>query len=49
MKRWANELHRAFSKEEIQMDPKTHDEMLNTPVYKGNVNQNHVKILLHSC
>jgi hypothetical protein len=29
--------------------PKIHEEMLNIPGHKGNENQNHVKILPHSC
>jgi hypothetical protein len=28
---------------------KTHEEMLNIPGHKGNVNQSHIKILPHSC
>jgi hypothetical protein len=44
MKKWANELNRAFSKEEVQMT-KNH-----IPGHKGNVNQNHhIKIPFHSC
>jgi hypothetical protein len=50
MKKWANELNRAFSKEEAQMAiKKTCEEMLNFPGHKGNINQNHYKILVHSC
>jgi Cdc6-like AAA superfamily ATPase len=48
-KKWDNELNRDFSKEEVQMTKKTHEELLNIPGHKGNVNQNHVKILPHSC
>jgi hypothetical protein len=40
MKKWADELNRAFSKEEVQMVKKTHEEMLNIPGHKGNANQN---------
>jgi hypothetical protein len=29
MKKWANEMNRAFSKEEVQMAKKIHEEMLN--------------------
>jgi hypothetical protein len=47
MKKWANELNRAFSKVEVQMH-KTHEKMLTTPGHKGNPNQNHTKILPHS-
>jgi hypothetical protein len=34
MKKWANELNRAFSKEELQMIKKTHEEMFNIPGHK---------------
>jgi hypothetical protein len=44
MKKWANELDRNFSKEEIQI-AKTH----NIPDHKGNANQNHIMIPPHSC
>jgi hypothetical protein len=44
MKKLAKELNRAFSKEEIQMAKKTHEEMPTIPGHKGNANQNHVKI-----
>jgi hypothetical protein len=49
MKKWANELNRIFSKEEVQMAKKTHEKMLTIPVHKGNANQNHIKIPPHSC
>jgi hypothetical protein len=48
MKKWANELKRNFSKEEYKWS-KTHEKMLNIPDHKGNANQNHIKILPHSC
>jgi hypothetical protein len=38
-----------FSKDKVQMGKNTHEEMLNIPTHKGNVNQNHIKILPHSC
>jgi hypothetical protein len=47
MKKWANELNRTFSKEEVQMT-KTYEEMLTIPGHKENANQNHIKILPHS-
>jgi hypothetical protein len=40
MKKWASELSRDFSKEEVQMAK--NKEMLNIPDHKGNSNQNHV-------
>jgi hypothetical protein len=49
MKKWVNDMNRAFSKEEVQMSKKTHEEMLNIPGHKGNENQNHIKIPPHSC
>jgi hypothetical protein len=49
MKKWTKELYRAFLKEEIQMAKKTHEEMFNITGHKGNANQNHIKILPHSC
>jgi hypothetical protein len=39
------ELNRTFSKKEVQMAEK----MLTIPDHKGNANQNHTKILSHSC
>jgi hypothetical protein len=47
MKKWVNELNRAFSKEEVQMALKK--EMLNILSHKGNAYQNHVKIPPQSC
>jgi hypothetical protein len=50
MKKWANELNRAFSKEEVQMaKKKTHENILTIPGHKGNANQNHIKISPHPC
>jgi hypothetical protein len=49
VKKWATELNRAFSKEEIQMAKKTQEKMLTIPGHKGNTNHNHIKISLHSC
>jgi hypothetical protein len=49
IKEWASELNRTFSKEEIQMAKKTHEEMLTISSHKGNANQNHIKIPPNSC
>jgi hypothetical protein len=38
IKKWASELNRTFSKEEIQMAKKTHEKMLTISSNKGNVN-----------
>jgi cobalamin biosynthesis protein CobD/CbiB len=47
--KWANELNRAFSKNEVQMDRKHMKKMLTIPGHKRNSNQNHIKILPYSC
>jgi hypothetical protein len=47
IKKWATELNRTFSKEEIQMTKKIHEKMLTIPGHKGNANKNHTKILLY--
>jgi predicted transcriptional regulator len=49
IKKWASELNRTFSKEEIQMAKKTHEKMLTVSSHKGNENQNHTKIPPHPC
>jgi hypothetical protein len=49
IKKWATELNRTFSKEEIQMATKTHEKMLTISVHKGNANQNHTRIPPHPC
>jgi hypothetical protein len=36
VKKWANELNRAFSKEVLQMAKKTQEEMLTIPGHEGN-------------
>jgi uncharacterized protein YeaO (DUF488 family) len=48
LKKWANELNRPFSKEDIQMTKKTHEKMLTILGHKGNQNQNHTRIPPHS-
>jgi hypothetical protein len=45
IKKWATELNRTFSKEEIQMAKKKHEKMLTISSHKGNANQKHTKIL----
>jgi hypothetical protein len=42
-------INRAFSKEEVQMSKQHMKKMLIIPGQKGNANQNHTKILPHSC
>jgi hypothetical protein len=49
IKKWATELNRTLSKEEIQMAKKTHEKMLTISSHKGNANQNHTEILPHYC
>jgi hypothetical protein len=50
MKKWGKELNRAFSKEEVQKAKKYMKKKMPTiPGPKGNANQCHTKILLHSC
>jgi hypothetical protein len=48
MKKWTNKLHRAFSKEEVQIAENLR-KMLNIFSHKGNANQHHVTIPPHSC
>jgi hypothetical protein len=49
MKKWANVLNKAFSKEEVQMAKNHVKKIFNIPDHKGNANKNHVKIRPHSC
>jgi hypothetical protein len=49
IKKWATELNRTLSNEEVQMAKNTHEKMLTFPGHKGNANQNHTKILPHPC
>jgi hypothetical protein len=48
IKKWASELNRSLSKEEIQM-AKKHEKMLTISSNKGNASQNHTKIPTHPC
>jgi hypothetical protein len=38
MKKWAVEVNRTFSKEQIKMAKNTHEKMLNITGHKGNAN-----------
>jgi hypothetical protein len=49
MKKWENELKRAFSEERVQMAKKHMKKMLTIPGHQGNANQNHIKSPPHSC
>jgi hypothetical protein len=49
IKKWTIELNRTFFKGRNPNGQKTHEKVLTISVHKGNANQNHAKILPHSC
>jgi hypothetical protein len=49
IKKWATELNKTFSKEEIQMAKKAHEKMFTISGHKGKANQYHTKIPPHPC
>jgi ribonucleotide reductase beta subunit family protein with ferritin-like domain len=49
IKKWATELNRTLSKEEIQMAKKHTKKMLTISSHIGNANQNHTKSLPYPC